>query len=96
MKISPKKKQNHITFQIHQKKLKNIFPESFKQQMTNQIIAVCLFTYNDVDNDKLNRYIQTWETSTGKYFSKATLDALDYTFSKMGEDAGNSLGGFVK
>ena len=90
----PKAKQ--ISQDELEKSLKNIFPESFKQQMTNQIIAVWLFTYKDVDNDKLNSYIQTWETSTGKYFSKATLDALDYTFSKMGEDVGNSLGGFVK
>jgi len=90
----PKTKQ--ISQDELEKSLKNIFPESFKQQMANQIIAVGLFTYKDVDNEKLKTYIQTWETSTGKYFSKATLDALDYTFSKMGEDVGNSLGSFVK
>jgi hypothetical protein len=90
----PKTKQ--ISQDELEKSLKNIFPETFKQQITNQIVAVGLFTYKDVDNDKFNKYIQIWETSTGKYFSKATLDALDYTFSKIGEDVGNSLAGFVK
>lgn len=77
-------------------KLKSAFPDSFKQQMTNQLVAVWLYTYKDVDNDKLNSYIQTWESSTGKYFSKATIAALDYTFSKMGENFGVSLGNFAK
>ena len=63
--------------------------------MTNQLVAVWLYTYKDVDNDKLNSYIQTWESSTGKYFSKATVSALDYTFTKMGEDFGVALGNFA-
>lgn len=77
-------------------KLKSAFPDNFKQQMTNQLVAVWLYTYKDVDNDKLNSYIQTWESSTGKYFSKATVSALDYTFTKMGEDFGVALGNFAK
>jgi len=90
----PKTKQ--ISQDELEKSLKKIFTENFKQQITNQIITAYLFTYKDVDSDKLNSYIQIWETSTGKYFSKSSLDALNYTFSNMAEDVGNSLGGFVK
>lgn len=72
-------------------KLKSAFSDNVKQQMANQIIAVWLFTYKDVDNDKLNDYIQVWESPTGKYFSKMTLLALDYSFSKMGETIGSSF-----
>ena len=89
----PKDKQ--ISKSEVENKLKSAFPENFKQQMTNQLVAVWLYTYKDVDNDKLNSYIQTWESSTGKYFSKATVSALDYTFTKMGEDFGVALGNFA-
>lgn len=90
----PKAKQ--VPLNELNEKLKNVFPESFKQQMTNQLIAMWLFAYKDLDNNKLNQYIQVWESSTGKYFSKSSLDALDYTFSRMGEDVGNSLSTLAK
>ncbi len=90
----PKDKQ--VSQSEIESKLKSAFPETFKQQMTNQLVAVWMFTYKEVDNDKLNNYIQVWESPTGKYFSKSTLAALDYTFSKMGENIGNSLGNLAK
>lgn len=90
----PKDKQ--VSQNEIENKLKTAFPDNFKQQMTNQLVAVWLFTYKEVDNDKLNSYIEKWESTTGKYFSKATIAALDYTFSKMGENFGVSLGNFAK
>ncbi len=77
-------------------KLKGAFPESIKEQIAGQLISVWLFTYQDVDNDKLNKYIQIWESTEGKYFSKSSLAALDYTFSKIGEDLGKAIGAFAK
>lgn len=77
-------------------KLKSAFPESIKEQIAGQLISVWLFTYHEVDNDKLNKYIQIWESTEGKYYSKSTLAALDYTFSKIGEDLGKAIGAFAK
>ena len=76
--------------------LKNAFPESVKEQMANQLMSMWLFSYKDVDNDKLNKYIQIWESAEGKYNSKLRVSALDYTFSKIGEDFGKVLGTFAK
>jgi hypothetical protein len=78
------------------KNLKNGLPENFSQQILNHLVAAWLFTYKDVNDENLNKYIQTWESPSGKYFSKSTLEALDYMFSKMGEEVGKSLGGIVK
>lgn len=92
--IQPKEKR--VPNSELEQKIKSSLPAEFSQQMTNQIIAVAMFTYKDVSNEKLNKYISVWKTPTGKYFSKNTLKALDYSFSKMGETIGNSFNVFVK
>jgi hypothetical protein len=67
------------------------FPASFEQQMTNQLVGSMLFTYQNVPDEKLNRYIETWKTPTGKYCMGLILNAMDYSFSKMGEITGSSF-----
>ena len=72
-------------------KLASSLPANFEQQMTNQIIAYALFTYKDVSDEKMNRYIELWKTPTGKYGLDQLLNALDYSFTKMSEKAGSSF-----
>lgn len=72
-------------------KLAAALPANFDQQMTNQIIALMLFTYKDVSDDKLNQYIEAWKTPAGKYSINNILNALDYSFTKMSEMTGKSL-----
>lgn len=92
--VQPKDKQ--ISMDELEQKIKSSLPADFGQQMTNQIIAVALYTYKDVSNEKLNKYIAVWQTPTAKYFSSNTLKALDYTFSEMSKNMGKSLNSFVK
>lgn len=67
------------------------FPAGFQQQMTNQLVGAMLFTYQNVPDEKLNRYIETWKTPSGRYCIKTIINALDYSFSKMGEITGSSF-----
>jgi len=92
--IQPKEKQ--IPQNELEQKISSSLPTGFSQQMANQIVAVYMFTYKDVSDAKLNEYIGVWQTSTGRYCSRNTLKALDYSFSKMGEIIGNSFKVFVK
>jgi hypothetical protein len=66
-------------------------PANFQQQMTNQLVGSMLFSYQNVPDEKLNRYIEIWEKPTGKYCIDLILKALDYSFSKMGEITGGSV-----
>tara|TARA_R110001606_G_C15258620_1_gene638207 strand:- start:187 stop:987 length:801 start_codon:yes stop_codon:yes gene_type:complete len=86
----PKEKQ--ITLEELEQKISSSLPANFLQQMTNQIVALSMFTYKDVSDEKLEEYIKLWQTPTGQYYIKKTLEALDYTFSKMGEITGKSFG----
>ena len=85
----PKDKQ--ISDEEMKSKLASSLPANFEQQMTNQIIAYALFTYKDVSDEKMNRYIELWKTPTGKYGLDQLLNALDYSFTKMSEIAGSSF-----
>jgi len=72
-------------------KLASSFPANFEQQMANQFLAYSLFTYKNVPDEKLNRYIEVWKTPTGKYGLDRLLNAFDYSFSKMSEITGSSF-----
>ena len=78
------------------KLMKNAFTGTLKEQFKSQLMSVWLYTYKDVDNEKLNKYIQIWESAEGRYYLKSSLAALDYTFSKTGEEIGKALAGFAK
>lgn len=86
----PKEKQ--VSDTELEKNLMNALPPNLEQLLTNQIVAISLFTYKDVDSTKLNTYIQKWQMPVGQYFVKSTISALDFTFTKMGEDLGTSIG----
>lgn len=85
----PKDKQ--ISDEEIKNNLTSSLPANFEQQMTKQIIAYSLFTYKDVSEEKLNRYIEVWKTPTGKYGLDRLLKAFDYSFSKMSEITGSSF-----
>ena len=92
--IQPKDKQ--ISQCELEKKISSSIPAGFSEQMANSIIASYQFIYKDLSDDQLNAYISIWQSPTGRYSSKHTLQALDYSFSKMGEIIGNSFMVFVK
>ena len=66
------------------------------QQLTNELIAYSLFTYKDVSDEKMDRYLELWKSPTGKYCIDQLMRAYDYCFSKMGEITGNSFSVFDK
>ncbi|MDD4968140.1 MAG: hypothetical protein PHT07_01805 [Paludibacter sp.] len=85
----PKDKQ--ISDEEIKNKLATSLPANFEQQLANQLIAFALFTYKDVPDQKLNQYVEVWNTQTGKYGLDRLLNALDYSFSKMSEITGSSF-----
>lgn len=87
--VQPKEKQ--VPLIELEEKLKSTFSAEFSTQMANQILALSLYTYKSVDDSKLNDYIKLWQMPIGHYFIKETLNAFDYTFSKMFEHLGSSL-----
>ena len=87
--VQPKDKQ--ISLVEIEQNMKSTFTADFTQQMTNQIIALSLYTYKSVDDAKLNEYIKVWQSPIGQYFIKETFGALDYSFSNMFENVGSSF-----
>ena len=77
-------------------KLDSSLGENFSQQMTNQLVALSLYTYKDVEEKDLDEYIKEWSTPTGKYYMKLIMGAYDYSFSKMGTKMGESFKEFEK
>ena len=59
--------------------------------MTNQLIALSIYTYKDVSDRDLSEYIDLWSSPIGKYYTNLVFDAYDYSFSKMGEIIGKSF-----
>jgi len=68
-----------------------MFNADFEKQMTNQMLAYSLFVYKDVNDEKLNSYLEVWKTPTGKYCIDKIVKAYDYAFTKMGEISGGSI-----
>ena len=85
----PKEKQ--VSMDELKSKIDSSFPPNFSQQMTNQLVALSLYTYKDVKENDLNEYIKDWSTPVGKYYMKLIMGAYDYSFSKMGEEMGESF-----
>ena len=84
-------KDNQISEEELTKQLSTAFPADFSNQMANQTVAEMLFTYKDVTDEKLNKYLEISTTPTVKYYIKKTFEAYDYSFSKMGELVGGSF-----
>jgi len=74
--------------------LQSVLPDNFSAQMTNQLVALSIYTYKDVKDEELAEYIKLWSTPIGKYYINLIFDAYDYSFSKMGEIIGKSFNEF--
>jgi len=85
----PKEKQ--IAIEDLEKQITSSLPANFSQDMENQIIASYMYIYKDINDEKLNEYINIWKTPTGKYYTSKLFEGLDYTFSKIGESFGKNL-----
>ena len=85
----PKEKQ--VAIEDLEKQMTSSLPANFSQEMANQIIASYMYIYKDVSDKKLDEYINIWKASTGKYYTSKVFEALDYTFSKIGESIGGQL-----
>jgi len=88
--------ENQVPLNELKEKIQSTFNSDFSIMMTNQIIALSMYTYKSVDDSKLNEYIKVWQSPVGKYFVKNTYNALDYSFSKMFEQLGSSMKIFDK
>lgn len=85
----PKEKQ--ISEEELKTNLQSAFPPNFSQQMTNQVVALSMYTYKDVSDDKLAEYVNVWGKQLSKYYIQLLFGAYDYSFSKMGEEIGENL-----
>jgi len=77
-------------------KLESKLPPNFSQQMTNQVVALSIYTYKDINDEDLSEYIKLWSNPIGKYYIKMLFGAYDYSFSKIGKNTGKLFEQFEK
>ncbi len=87
--ILPKEKQ--MTEDQMKDALAKALPANFNQMLMNQSLAMSLFTYKSVSDEKLNKYLEIYKTKPGRYCMSKYMEAFDYSFTKMGSAIGNSL-----
>ena len=71
--------------------LSKAVPANLDQILLNQTVAMSLFTYKNVTDENLNKYLEIYKTPAGKYCIAKFMDAFDYSFTQMGNATGNSL-----
>lgn len=84
-------KEKQITEGELKTKLQTQFSPSFSQQMTNQIVALSMYTYKDISDEKLAEYVNIWSEPIAKYYTKLIFEAYDYSFSIMGKEMGKNI-----
>ena len=88
-KTSPKDEQ--LSEDDLRAKLQAALPENFSAQLTNQMVAMFLYTYKDVSQKDMERYIEHWKSPTGQYYTKVMVESMNHAFTQMGENVGASL-----
>lgn len=78
-----KKEKGVISLNDLKLKINSELPPSLSQNITNQFVALGLYTYRDVTDSDLKSYIKVWETNLGKEYVDMTFKAYKYTFDKM-------------
>lgn len=64
-------------------KAKSELPQGFSQKITNQFVAIGLYTYKDATDDELKKYIEVWKTGIGKKHIDMIFDSYEFVFEKM-------------
>lgn len=64
-------------------KAKLELPQNFSQQITNQFVAIGLYTYKDASDDELKKYIQVWKTDIGKKYTDMIFNSYEAIFEKI-------------
>ncbi|PWJ39126.1 hypothetical protein [Sediminitomix flava] len=73
------------------KGIASAFPAGFEQQLTSQLVAMSIYTYKDISDADLEKYVAVWKDPASKYFINMTMEALNYSFSKVGENMGKEM-----
>ncbi len=81
-----KPKDRQITIDEIIKKIESDITEEYKEIKKYDNMKYYLLIYKDVSDDKLNEYINYWNTPIGNYFNIYIMNAYDYTYSKLNED----------
>jgi hypothetical protein len=71
--------------------LNEMLPEGFDDKLKNQIITMSYYTYKDASNSDLTEYIKILKRPISKYYYITVVEALNYTFTNMGEDMGEEI-----
>jgi hypothetical protein len=87
--ILPKEKQSNIS--ILKAKVKSELPESLSQQITNQFVAIGLYTYRLASDEELNDYIKIWESDLGISYTNALFKGYEFVFYKISSDLMTNL-----
>lgn len=77
------KEKNVINLNELKLKISSELPPNLSQSITNQFVAIGLYTYRDVSDNDLKNYIEVWESDLGKNYIDITFKAYKYTFDKM-------------
>ena len=82
--ILPKEEQSNIS--VLEEKIKSELPKNFSQQITNQFVAIGLYTYRLASDDDLKEYIKIWETDLGVNYTNVAFKAYEVVFEKISSD----------
>jgi hypothetical protein len=76
--------------------LEKMLPEGFDQKLKDQIITMSYYTYKDASDADLLKYIKILKKPISKYYYITIVEALNFTFTNMGEDMGEEIAKSLK
>jgi hypothetical protein len=76
--------------------LKEMLPDGFDQKLKDQIVTMSYFTYKDASDAELVEYIKILKKPISKYYYITVVEALNFTFTNMGEDMGEEIAKSLK
>lgn len=82
--ILPKEKQNADN--VLKEKIKSELPENLQQQISNQFVAIGLYTYRFASDNDLEEYTKIWETELGVNYIDTSFKAYEFVFNEISSD----------
>lgn len=77
-------------------RMNQAFPANFETMINEAIQSNSLFIYKDVPDDKLAKYVAIWSSEAGKTTMANFMNAIQFSFEKVGEQMGKSLASVKK
>lgn len=77
-------------------RMNQVFPANFDVMIKEATQSNSLFIYKDVPDEKLAEYVAIWASEEGKTTMANFMNAIQFSFEKVGEQLGKSLASVKK